>query len=596
VPEVLESCIRQRYCPALRDFYDLILKAHQAGILRSEELGAEGPAQANSAPIQWFLSLPAGVAKHASWVAALATLTAFVLRPPTLPSLLEALIGWAAVCGALSLGQILAASVLAHAGGEIYRPHFKRATLAPHFAVDLCDLRMVPGPARAAVHLATLLPLALTTATGLFLGAGWSLVPLVSLLFACRPVGGSVVQHCLLLRRRQPLLSTDAPRLFAAKLSFAEYCRKAWRRFDGRVAALQLTAAVCWAAMLGFTAYHTQHLDPARTLLDASIWLPVLSIMGAALAAILLWWIANAVQYDIIDSLAAAWRHGQVEWRRWRANQQALVDGADAEMLIRRNPLLRRLDPEIQAELAQYVRPFTVGARRTILGFDEDPPFVGLILSGRATVYHRLPSGRKKHFLSVLEGDLFGAHKLVGAEFSNLEIRTNTPFCALVIDSAEFKRLVVDSLTVAVVRNYVHKHLFLQRGSPICAEWRPTAVARFAELTSTATHAAGGKIIRRGEEVGNLFVLYHGRARALNGRKSLGRIEPGDFFGEISLLQTSPAMADVETNEESRSLVVNRIEFIRFMSRNHHVALQMERLCSKRLGRPIFPMDGGAFV
>src|ERR1044072_8246869 len=42
VPEVLEACIRKRCCPALRDFYDLILKAHQVGVLRSEELGAEG--------------------------------------------------------------------------------------------------------------------------------------------------------------------------------------------------------------------------------------------------------------------------------------------------------------------------------------------------------------------------------------------------------------------------------------------------------------------------------------------------------------------------------------------------------------------------
>ena len=31
VPQVLENCICERKCPALREFYDLILKAHAAG-------------------------------------------------------------------------------------------------------------------------------------------------------------------------------------------------------------------------------------------------------------------------------------------------------------------------------------------------------------------------------------------------------------------------------------------------------------------------------------------------------------------------------------------------------------------------------------
>jgi CRP-like cAMP-binding protein len=88
-----------------------------------------------------------------------------------------------------------------------------------------------------------------------------------------------------------------------------------------------------------------------------------------------------------------------------------------------------------------------------------------------------------------------------------------------------------------------------------------------------------------------LYVLYEGHARTFQGKKMVGSINPGDFFGEISLLQTSAATADVESNDDSRCLVVNRVEFIRFMSRNHHVALQMERLCSKRLGHPVFPLD-----
>src|SRR5688572_32986794 len=43
VPEALENCISTRKCPSLGEFYDLILKAHRAGMLRSEELCTDGP-------------------------------------------------------------------------------------------------------------------------------------------------------------------------------------------------------------------------------------------------------------------------------------------------------------------------------------------------------------------------------------------------------------------------------------------------------------------------------------------------------------------------------------------------------------------------
>jgi hypothetical protein len=190
-----------------------------------------------------------------------------------------------------------------------------------------------------------------------------------------------------------------------------------------------------------------------------------------------------------------------------------------------------------------------------------------------------------------MESDLFGAHHLFEESSGGFEIRTRTPLVALTLDHADFKRLVVDRLGPAAVAAYLQKHLFLQRSSPVCADWRPATIARFSDLIATASHAAGGRIIKRGQEVPNLYVLYEGRARALDRNKRGARINPGDFFGEISLLQTSAAVADVESRDDSRSFVVNRMEFIRFMSRNHHVALQMERLCSKRLGRPLFPLD-----
>ena len=50
-----------------------------------------------------------------------------------------------------------------------------------------------------------------------------------------------------------------------------------------------------------------------------------------------------------------------------------------------------------------------------------------------------------------------------------------------------------------------------------------------------------------------------------------------------------PGMTDM------RCLQIGKAEFLRFVAHNHHVALQLERVSSERLGRPIFPMFRHSF-
>ncbi len=592
VPQALENCIRERTCIPLHEFYDLILKAHRAGVLRSEELCADGPGPILHPPARWAVSLrPRGALLLVTLAALVAVGAAFGRHEPALSvRWFDLLVGWLAVCGALSLGQALAASALRGADGEVHRPRFRWKTLAPHFVVDLGDVCMCDLLGRAVVLAVSLLPLALTTAGALWLRPSWSLVPLAALFLACRPVGDSPLRNLLLLLRRRPLLSTDQPPLFDVPLTLAEHWRIARERFDARVALTQFVLSIGWAAGLAYCLYHLLQVDPAAAFRDWAYWEKALLALGVILSVIALLWIAAEIQHRIVDVLVGTRQRLRLWWRRWRPSQAPLALEA-VEALIRRNALLSQLDPETQLELAQCLRPRRARAWHTLAKFDEESPFVGLIASGRAAVYRRLKSGRKTKYLEVMEADLFGAHRLMSPDNTSLEVRAKTPLVALALSPGDFQRLVVDKLGAPVVAAYLQKHLFLQRGSALCVDWRPAAIARFVDLAATTNHTAGHKIIARGQEVRSLYVLCEGRARAFDHGKSLGRLEPGDFFGEISLLQTSAAVADIETNEGARSLVVTRPEFIRFMSHNHHVALQMERLCSKRLGRPIFPLD-----
>ncbi len=590
VPQVLENCISERKCPALREFYDLILKAHAAGILRTEELCTGQSAPIERPAVRWFASLKPRVSTLLICLAVTASVGGvfFWQGGAVLPlRALDFLTGWLVVCAALSLGQMLSAAALRGAGCEVYRPHFRWATLVPHFAVDRLDACMAGLLGRATIHAVSLLPLALAAGLSLWFRTPWSLFPLAALFFQCRPAGGSPLSRMLQLLRRAPLLSTDGRQLFDAPMELSERLRLAWRRFDGVVASLKLVASVGWALGLACVVYRVLHLNLAEVFHDWSLWAKTLLALGATLGGIGLIAFVSEIRTHVFGTLASFWRRARLAYNRTRP--APAPDLESVERLIRLHPLLGSLDPLVQMELAQCLRPFRASAWRKLARFSETPPFVGLIVSGRVTLYRQLKSGRKTRFLRLIEGDLFGAHHLFEEAGAFFEIQTGTPLVALTLDHVEFQRLVIERLGHAAVAAYLQKHLFLQRSSSLCAEWRPATIARFTDLLATASHAAGGRIIARGQDVPSLYVLYEGRA--LERSKRGGRIEPGDFFGETSLLQTSAATADVESKDDSRSLVVNRLEFIRFMTRNHHVALQIERLCSKRLGHPLFPLD-----
>jgi CRP-like cAMP-binding protein len=66
-------------------------------------------------------------------------------------------------------------------------------------------------------------------------------------------------------------------------------------------------------------------------------------------------------------------------------------------------------------------------------------------------------------------------------------------------------------------------------------------------------------------------------------------------MGEIGLLQNSVSTASVIANGPLSCLAVDKAVFFRFLTQNYEVALDVERLSSQRLGRPVFPLNVTSF-
>jgi CRP-like cAMP-binding protein len=258
------------------------------------------------------------------------------------------------------------------------------------------------------------------------------------------------------------------------------------------------------------------------------------------------------------------------------------------------HPLLGLLNPYDQALIIRSWRPVIYPAWSMLVKEGTESSHTGMILSGQAMATRVGKNGRRLKALKLEEGDFFGLPPLRPKGEVALEVRGRSPVAAFMMPTTLFQRVLVDGLGANVVYDLTHKYAFL-RMLPLCAHWDIHAVARFARLAQVAAYAEGDHVLYEKGDAGWFYIVYDGSAQVCRKGKVISRLKAGDFFGEISLLQNSTVVADVVAHGQLRCLQIDRTSFLRFMTHNHHVALQLEKISSRRLGHPIFPLKLSSF-
>ena len=102
---------------------------------------------------------------------------------------------------------------------------------------------------------------------------------------------------------------------------------------------------------------------------------------------------------------------------------------------------------------------------------------------------------------------------------------------------------------------------------------------------------AGTILTTKGESGGDFFVILEGKAEvdAGEGKRTLG---PGDFFGEIALLDNGPRTATVKAATPMRLLVLGHEQLRDVLHQNAEIAVKMLRAVTKRL-RAATPLPTG---
>ena len=71
-------------------------------------------------------------------------------------------------------------------------------------------------------------------------------------------------------------------------------------------------------------------------------------------------------------------------------------------------------------------------------------------------------------------------------------------------------------------------------------------------------YTPGAELIGQGSAGETLFVLLEGRAKVVKNGRTRRRVGPGDFVGEISVLNDRPRTASIIAENEVRCLVLHR--------------------------------------
>jgi hypothetical protein len=192
------------------------------------------------------------------------------------------------------------------------------------------------------------------------------------------------------------------------------------------------------------------------------------------------------------------------------------------------------------------------------------------------------------------EGDIIGLHDIADAKHPNYQARSVTPVTLLEIDRLSAEKLVVAKISQAALTDAILKVPFLRR-IPLCQHWHQQAISRFALLSNIMSYPEGERILSEGRTVEEFYVIFQGDARVSRKDRQLATITAGEFFGEIGLMQNSLPSASVTARHDTRCLSIPRTELLRFVTHNYAVALELERVSSQRLGRPIFPLKAGDF-
>jgi hypothetical protein len=126
--------------------------------------------------------------------------------------------------------------------------------------------------------------------------------------------------------------------------------------------------------------------------------------------------------------------------------------------------------------------------------------------------------------------------------------------------------------------------LALLRGIPMLAVLPAATLEALASGLEPLAAARGTDITVQGEPGRTFYVIAGGTVEVLDGDRRLRELGPGDSFGEIALLRSSPRTATVRTTTDAHLYVLDGADFVAAVTGHAESASQAAIVVAERLG------------
>jgi len=120
-------------------------------------------------------------------------------------------------------------------------------------------------------------------------------------------------------------------------------------------------------------------------------------------------------------------------------------------------------------------------------------------------------------------------------------------------------------------------------GVPLFSGLSKRHLKHVAALAREEEFDEGETLAEQGEPGETFYVLMQGEAKVERGGRKIAQLLPGDFFGEIALIDGGPRTATVVAETPIQTMTIHRKRFQKMLEEDPSIVVQMLEELSRRL-------------
>lgn len=103
---------------------------------------------------------------------------------------------------------------------------------------------------------------------------------------------------------------------------------------------------------------------------------------------------------------------------------------------------------------------------------------------------------------------------------------------------------------------------------PLFRSFSDKSLTRVADIAKEVSHPSGKTVLEEDRSAVGFHLILTGEAEAMHGDVAIGTMRPGDYFGEMSLIDGKPRSASVVAKTDLRTLAIPAWNFNRLLEEN----------------------------